>query len=416
MKNLIILLVFITISSMANAQCFIDFTNVGANLTEGTGTLEATANGSSTANEAVAVETLAANTDGYVQAEYFSASPSYGAFQVKGNSTSGTHIYGFTLFSGVVSTYISSGATSATSPNFSPSATLKIERIGSTITLYVNGTALTTVPNAYTGELSIEADLQNTGMKLLDTETNINCSTDTCIGDNLGDHTATQHLNMNNKQIQNVSHLRFRAGQGRGILFWNSWSYRIMMGNQAQYKYGPVQDYSIKTTMNNDPQGDRGWTWGVKGLTPVAAISMKGKMQLASDFTTLGQLLVGTDTKPTVLNSAGDEFGAFIEGGLLTEEVKVQAGPWPDYVFEEGYEMPTLEEVEAHIDANSCLPNTPSAAELEAQGGVDLGSMTVNQQEKIEELFLHMIELNKEIKAYETENQALESLIEDLAK
>ena len=49
---------------------------------------------------------------------------------------------------------------------------------------------------------------------------------------------------------------------------------------QRKYRYGDVQDYSIKMNMNNDAEGDRGWTWGVEGVTPVASISTAGHMSL----------------------------------------------------------------------------------------------------------------------------------------
>jgi|GEM_PF-1745329 len=79
------------------------------------------------------------------------------------------------------------------------------------------------------------------------------------------------------------------SGNGNGLRFWSSNSYKIHMGNADEYHFGPVQDYSIKMNMNNDSQGDRGWTWGVSGLKPVAALSMKGEMQLQES------LLIGGD-------------------------------------------------------------------------------------------------------------------------
>ncbi len=226
--------------------------------------------------------------------------------------------------------------------------------------------------------------------------------------DNLGDHKATQTLNMDVKQVLNVDYAKFKGGQGNGVTFWNlNANFRIMMGNQAEYKYGPVQDYSIKTTMNNDAQGDRGWTWGVSGLTPVAAISTHGKMQLSSDFTTLGQLLVGTDTKPNIDPVTTPAFGAFIADGLLTEEVRIQLTPWPDYVFADDYQLMSLEETQAFINENGHLPSTPSAEEIDQSGGLDLGTHLVNQQEKIEELFLHLIEAQKKFDAVKAENVQL---------
>lgn len=106
------------------------------------------------------------------------------------------------------------------------------------------------------------------------------------IGDNLGNHSATTNLNMNNRQIDNIDYLDMRASTGRGIRFWSSNSYKISMGNSSEYKYGAVNDYSIKMSMNND--GDRGWTWGVSGSTPIASIDTEGHMTLAGDLDVRG--------------------------------------------------------------------------------------------------------------------------------
>jgi hypothetical protein len=76
------------------------------------------------------------------------------------------------------------------------------------------------------------------------------------------------------------------AGNGNGVRFWQDNAYKIHMGNSAEYLYGPVTDYSIKTNMTNS--AGRGWTWGVAGQTPVAALNNVGDMQIAGKFTALG--------------------------------------------------------------------------------------------------------------------------------
>ncbi len=73
-------------------------------------------------------------------------------------------------------------------------------------------------------------------------------------------------------------------GDGYGLRFWQDNQYKIHMGNSSEYHYGPVTDYSIKMNMNNSSV--RGWTWGVVGLTPVAAINTSGNMQIAGSLTT----------------------------------------------------------------------------------------------------------------------------------
>ena len=76
------------------------------------------------------------------------------------------------------------------------------------------------------------------------------------------------------------------AGAGNGLKFWNgSDSYKIHMGNSAEYHYGPVTDYSIKTNIDSNG-ATRGFTWGTDGGTPIAALNVgNGNMQIAGTFT-----------------------------------------------------------------------------------------------------------------------------------
>jgi hypothetical protein len=84
----------------------------------------------------------------------------------------------------------------------------------------------------------------------------------------------------NANSIYNVT-----PGDGNGIQFWSSSSYKISMGVGSLYQYGPVIDYSIKMQMDTGSTG-RGFTWGRDGVTPIAALnSTTGNMRIAGDFT-----------------------------------------------------------------------------------------------------------------------------------
>ncbi|MEQ8905149.1 hypothetical protein [Ekhidna sp.] len=102
-----------------------------------------------------------------------------------------------------------------------------------------------------------------------------------------------------------------------------------------------------------------------------------------------GKLAVSGTTVP-----AGYQFS--VDGKAIMEEVKVElSGTWPDYVFEPTYNLRTLEETEEYIKTNKHLPEIPSAKEMEANG-VELGEMNMLLLKKIEELTLHLIDVNKE--------------------
>ncbi len=93
-------------------------------------------------------------------------------------------------------------------------------------------------------------------------------------------------------------------------------------------------------------------------------------------------------------------------GRISSSSVLVQTNVWADYVFKKDYKLKSLNEVEQFIQLNGHLPNTPNQEEV-TTNGIDVSKMTVLQQEKIEELFLHVIELNKRLEVMEENNEKL---------
>jgi len=67
-----------------------------------------------------------------------------------------------------------------------------------------------------------------------------------------------------------------------------------------------------------------------------------------------------------------------------------------DFVFEPGYRVMPLSEIEAFTKVNRHLPEVPSASEIEANG-MDVAKMNLVLLKKVEELTLHAIAQQKEI-------------------
>ena len=100
-------------------------------------------------------------------------------------------------------------------------------------------------------------------------------------------------------------------------------------------------------------------------------------------------------------------FKLAVEGKLGARKVVVtQTVPWPDYVFQPTYQLPSLKEVEAFIKANKHLPGVPSAKEVEEKG-LDVGENQALLLKKIEELTLYLIEVNKKVEELKLENSEL---------
>lgn len=140
----------------------------------------------------------------------------------------------------------------------------------------------------------------------------------------------------------------------------------------------------------------------------------------AAGVNSFGSLVLQDDQKIRIggVTTPGN-YRLYVEGGILTEQVKVAlktSAGWADYVFAQDYHLPELADVKSYIQTHKHLPNVPSAETLAAEQGFELGKMTVIQQEKIEELFLYVIQLDEKLKKLETENAELKKLIENLKK
>jgi len=111
-----------------------------------------------------------------------------------------------------------------------------------------------------------------------------------------------------------------------------------------------------------------------------------------------GKLLIGPNS---VLFPS--DYSLVVDGKIIAEELRIQnSTAWPDYVFSKDYKLSSLEDIDKYIKANKHLPKIQPAAIIEKEG-YDIGLMDRKLLEKIEELTLYIIELNKRIKDLENE-------------
>lgn len=92
-----------------------------------------------------------------------------------------------------------------------------------------------------------------------------------------------------------------------------------------------------------------------------------------------------------------NDFALAVQGGVVCSQMSVlDIESWPDFVFNNDYKLMNLYELEQYINKNQHLPEVPSAEEVSANG-IDLGKMNAILLQKLEELTLHVIELQKQI-------------------
>ncbi|MEM8934076.1 MAG: hypothetical protein AAGE94_22985, partial [Acidobacteriota bacterium] len=110
----------------------------------------------------------------------------------------------------------------------------------------------------------------------------------------------------------------------------------------------------------------------------------------------------GTGFNELSLADTGD---LTIRGSLITQNGS--GSTYPDYVFEAGYELRSIDELAAFITENGHLPNVTSRAEVDEQGYVNHSDLQLQTLEKVEELTLYTIQQQRLI-----EEQA--AMIEEL--
>ncbi len=99
-----------------------------------------------------------------------------------------------------------------------------------------------------------------------------------------------------------------------------------------------------------------------------------------------------------------------VAGNVITKEIRVQTNVWADFVFDPSYNLPSLKEVETHIQDHKHLPGIPTEVEVK-ENGVNLGDIQVKMLQKIEELTLYVIDLKKENEKQEEKIKEMQILI-----
>jgi hypothetical protein len=163
---------------------------------------------------------------------------------------------------------------------------------------------------------------------------------------------------------------------------------------------------------NNITQaGDAGIVYGISGsnppnfgfvITPWAAATSGIRL------TPAGNVLIG---KGTQTNST---YILDVNGTARANQVVVNT-TGADYVFDSGYRLSSLEQLEAYVRKEHHLPGIASAAQMQ-QEGVNLGDNQTQLLAKIEELTLYIIQQDKETQALKDEQEKETQILKDKIK
>jgi hypothetical protein len=278
---------------------------------------------------------------------------------------------------------------------------------GTAWTEYVfNVTASSTSPiiRIYTSNMATSSTAGNTifidnvSIRAVDSEppsavTTLAASGTTATGTGLTWSASTDNIGVTGYQVfRNGTQVGTTAGTAytaNGLSADTSYAFRVLAADAAGNVSAPGN--TVNVTTQGSGTGTVDYTSDNANL---ATVDWQARNVFAAE--TLG---IGTaDTQGYALAVAGDMVAESVKVALQTD--------WPDFVFEKGYTLPSLYEVERHIREKGHLSGLPSADEVKANG-IDLGEMNALLLQKIEELTLYLMQQDKKIRQLEKRGERL---------
>lgn len=116
---------------------------------------------------------------------------------------------------------------------------------------------------------------------------------------------------------------------------------------------------------------------------PTMQINENGQVGINWDF---------PDNRPT-----NSDFKLCINGKIYAQGQTIKLSQyWPDYVFNKNYSLMSIYDLKNFIEKNGHLPGIPTAEEIK-QNGIDVEQISIALVQKVEELSLYIIKLQKEM-------------------
>lgn len=171
---------------------------------------------------------------------------------------------------------------------------------------------------------------------------------------------------------------------------------RMYMESTTLNAYMFAYDYSTNQYKNIYLQSGGGAVT-VGTTSPNANVRLEVKN--SSGDNTYGIISVGTTGKSkslSVFHNTTENFLVYADGTVYARELWVKVGVLGDFVFEPDYKLMSLYDLEGYLKVHKHLPNIPSEKEVQEKN-LNVGEMQALQLQKIEELTLYIIQLQKQI-------------------
>jgi len=146
------------------------------------------------------------------------------------------------------------------------------------------------------------------------------------------------------------------------------------------------------------------------------AIITTGNDAQNGDYTDIKVAGVEANTAYIRINKAGNvgigtatpdpAYMLSVHGKIRAQALRVQSAGWSDFVFAKNYKLIPLDSLNSYIANNNHLPGIPTEKQV-LKDGIDVSTIQSNLLQKVEELTLYIIDLNKQVKQLKEKNEEL---------
>jgi len=174
---------------------------------------------------------------------------------------------------------------------------------------------------------------------------------------------------------------------------YNSWKIQYNTIHQGRHLLQFMYNENAKMTLDSNGNVEI----GLDNPTPI-------QVDINGQFNAIDANIINTVSAENALISNKITASEIEVGGkILAREIEVSLDAGADFVFEKDYNLKDLKEVENYILHNKHLPDVPSAKEM-LDEGLNVTEFQIQLLQKVEELTLYVIELEKKIEVVKRED------------